>query len=526
MLFRSAAAVDAQRGSFMLHDQAREGLICRALLSSDGQVYTQEIAVDFTSGVSLAGWVMQEREALCIADVRHDSRWLHAEGRADEVRSVIAAPLMAQDGPLGVIMLTSPHINAFRQDQVQLLTTIANEIAIVIHNATLYTVINEIALERGELWAQQREENSKNQAILQSLGEGVIVLDEQEAVVLFNPAAEQILGLPAQMVVGQAISTITSTAGDDNDRVRRFIDGVEKGLRAIDEREANHNLMLELPSPDQAIALNFAQWLGPRGYRFGSVIVLRDVTREIDADRTKREFVSNVSHELRTPLTAIKGYTDLLLLGSTSKLDTEQISHLHVVRKNTRRLMDLIADLLEIGRLDDHRVQLSISNVEIGDVIREVVQSLGVESERKEIKIDTSIHTNIVPVEADTKRLTQVVTNLVSNAVKYTHRGGRVQVTAFINPAGLLQVNVQDTGVGISPDDQKKLGRRFVRFDSELRDESGGTGLGLSIAWSLIELHGGQMWVESEPGKGSTFSFVIPVRQPEQDGSGERNLHQ
>jgi GAF domain-containing protein/two-component sensor histidine kinase len=524
----AATAVGARRGSIMLREQNDNRLICRALLGSDGQVHTQTIAIAFDTGVSLAGWVMRHHEPICIADVRQDPRWLREEGRADEVRSVIAAPLMTQDGPLGVIMLSSPRINYFSQDQVQLLATIANEVAIVIHNATLYSVINEIALERGELWAQQREENSKNQAILQSLGEGVIVLDEQGNVALFNPAAEQMLDIPATFVLGKRIGELItySSLQMTSSRAHMFVDGVDQGLRVLNDRHANHNRMLELPAPDQVIALNFAQWLGPRGDRYGSVIVLRDVTREIDADRTKREFVSNVSHELRTPLTAIKGYVDLLLLGGAGHLDAEQTSYLQVVKNNTRRLMDLIADLLEIGRLDDNRVQLHFERVHIGDILRDVLQSLRVEVERKAMTIEVAVAEDVTPVMADPKRLTQVVTNLVSNAVKYTHREGRIAIAAFTNPAGLMQVNVQDNGVGISAEDQKKLGRRFVRFDNELRDEAGGTGLGLSIAWSLIELHGGQMWVESEPGKGSTFSFVIPASQPDRDGNGERDLPQ
>lgn len=519
----ASAAVGARRGSIMLHDPQANRLTCRAVLNSDGSVETKSFPISFEKGLGLSGWVMRHQEAVCIADVRGDDRWLREEGRAEEVRSVIAAPLMTQDGPLGVLILSSPRVNFFSQDQVQLLATIANEVAIVIHNATLYTVINEIAMERGELWAQQREENSKNQAILQSLGEGVIVVDEQQRVVLYNAAAEQILGIPASYVAGQSLARIAEyrDPGAVPDRAAQIYDGLQHGLRILADEGKNHNRMLELPAPAQSIVLNFAPWLGPRDTVFGSVLVLRDITREVEADRAKRDFISSVSHELRTPLTSIKGYVDLLLLGAGGQLSEGQLSFLSVVKNNANRLMELINDILEIGRIDSDKIQLSFEDVTIGNVFQDVLQTLRAEIERKRLAVSVQIDDAVPPIIADPRRLTQVVLNLASNAVKYTYPEGEIALRAALNPAGLLQVDVIDNGVGITPEQQQNLFRRFYRADNPLRDEAGGTGLGLSIARSLIELHGGEMWVESEVGKGSTFSFIIPLTQPEAEPVSE-----
>ncbi|MFO7167169.1 MAG: ATP-binding protein, partial [Chloroflexota bacterium] len=492
---------------------------CRAVLASDGTVQATNIPISFAHGEGLSGWVMREQQPVCIADVHADERWLHEEGRADEVRSVIAAPLMTQDGPSGVLMLSSPKVNSFSQEQVQLLATIANEVAIVIHNATLYTVINEIAMERGELWAQQREENSKNQAILQSLGEGVMVLDERQRVVLYNAAAEQILAIPADSLVGQPLTQLLKHSGSDtsSQRAEVMFEGLRQGLEALKEQARNHNRLMELPSPDQTIALNFAPWVDHRGNLYGSVVVLRDITREIEADRAKRDFISSVSHELRTPLTSIKGYVDLLLLGAAGQLSEGQLSFLSVVKNNANRLMDLINDILEIGRIDANKIQLAFEQVHIEHIFQDVLQTLQAEIDRKQLAVTTSVADDVPPITADPRRLTQVVLNLLSNAVKYTYPGGRIGLRASMNPAGLVQVDVEDNGVGISPEQQQHLFRRFYRADNPLRDEAGGTGLGLSIAKSLVELHGGEMWVESETGKGSTFSFIVPVVQPEQE---------
>jgi signal transduction histidine kinase len=262
--------------------------------------------------------------------------------------------------------------------------------------------------------------------------------------------------------------------------------------------------------------MNFAAVVRPDGVRYGSVAVLRDVTREIEADRAKRDFISSVSHELRTPLTSIKGYVDLLLLGAAGPIGEGQLSFLGVVKNNANRLMDLINDILEIGRIDADKIKLSFEQVSIDNVFQDVLQTLRAEIDRKSLSVQLDMREELPQITADLRRLTQVVLNVVSNAVKYTYAQGRVTLRAFVNPAGLLQIEVEDNGVGISPEQQQYLFRRFYRADNPLRDEVGGTGLGLSIAKSFVELHGGEMWVQSESGVGSTFSFILPVTQPEQ----------
>ena len=291
--------------------------------------------------------------------------------------------------------------------------------------------------------------------------------------------------------------------------------GLNDGLRLLDEHGHNYNRMLELSAPSQTIALNFAPWVGPRGAVYGSVVVMRDVTREIESDRAKREFISSVSHELRTPLTSIKGYVDLLMLGSAGQLSENQTAFLSVVKNNANRLMDLINDILEIGRIDSDKIVLNFEEVDIANMFADVLQTLRVQIDRKSMRVRAEVAERLPVITADSKRITQVVLNLISNAIKYTYAEGQILLRADLNPAGMVQIDVKDNGVGISQEDQKNLFRRFQRFDNPLRDEAGGTGLGLSIAKSLVELHGGEMWVESEPGEGSTFSFVIPVSQPD-----------
>jgi signal transduction histidine kinase len=177
--------------------------------------------------------------------------------------------------------------------------------------------------------------------------------------------------------------------------------------------------------------------------------------------------------------------------------------------------MELINDILEIGRIDADKIQLNFEDVSIDLVFQDVLQTMRAEIERKATNVKIDVASDLPTITADPRRVTQVVLNLVSNAVKYTYPGAHVNLRGFVNPAGLLQVDVEDDGVGLSPEQQEHLFRRFYRADNPLRDEVGGTGLGLSIAKSFIELHSGEIWVQSELGKGSTFSFMLPLTQPE-----------
>lgn len=513
----SSTNLGVGRGSIMLREQPTGELVCRAVLQDRGVVRSASQPIVFSGGTGLAGWVIQQQESARIADVRRDVRWIMEEGRADDVRSVAAVPLMTRDATLGVLILTSPLVDHFTEAHMRLLATIANEVAIAINNATLYSYITEMATRLADLLEHQREETSKSRAILRSVTEGVIVLDEEQRIALFNPAAEQVLGMAAAEVLDRPMVLLAGQGHSHAERKRAGIiyNGLHEGLEKSWEQQSIYSMSLELPDPAQTIAVNIAPVVGPDGRRYGDVAVLRDITREIEADRAKREFISKVSHELRTPLTAIKGHVDLLLLGSLGPLSEMQISGLNVARNNANRLRDLIEDILDISRIESGKIQLYFKLVDIRTVITDVAQSLGIEAERKNMTVTIEIADDLPLIVADQKRLTQVVLNLFSNAVKYTYAGGRIWVRAFLNPATMMQIEVEDNGVGMSTEQQAKLFRPFYRADNPLRDEVGGTGLGLSIARSLVEQHGGEMWVNSEQGKGSTFCFIIPLQQPE-----------
>lgn len=514
--------IGVARGSIMLRDTDSGNLVCRAVLYNRGDVRPANIPLSFAGGEGLAGWVMQHQEPVNIPDVLHDGRWVQETGRAEDVRSAAAVPLKTSNTAVGVLVLSSPKVNFFSDSQMNLLGTIASVVAAAVNNGQLYNYITDLATNNATLLQEQREEAAKSAAVFRSVTEGVIVLDPQQQITLFNPAAEQVLEIAAGDVLSRPLSTLLDHGSHEieHKRAQAIYHGLMNGLRQIEQNQASYITSLDLTDPQQVIALNIAPVVGPGGQRYGDVAVLRDITREIEADQAKRQFISDVSHELRTPLTAIKGYVDVLLLAGTSTLSEDQASYLTIIKNNTNRLKSLIDDILEFSRPDSKR-KLTFTHVEVPAIINEVVQSLKLEADKKQMVLHIDVPEHLPTVVADQKRITQVVFNLFSNAVKYTYAGGRIFVRASLNRANMMQIEVEDTGVGMSPDQVKKLFRPFYRADNPLRDVAGGTGLGLSIAKSFVEMHGGEMWVTSELGKGSTFSFIVPLQQADLGDSDE-----
>jgi signal transduction histidine kinase len=247
----------------------------------------------------------------------------------------------------------------------------------------------------------------------------------------------------------------------------------------------------------------------------GSVSVIRDITREVEVDRLKSEFVTNVSHELRTPMTSIKGYADLLLLGAAGQLGADQTRFLEIIRNNADRLSLLVNDLLDISRIESGRVQLVMRPTSVGDVIHDVQAILEshVEEQLKPMALRADVPPGLPAAWGDRERITQIIMNLADNAFNYTQPGGKIVLRAAHDPLrNEIVVQVSDTGIGIAPEDQLRLFDRFYRGEDELVLATSGTGLGLAIARQLAEMHGGQLKLaRSERGQGSTFELTLPV---------------
>jgi len=237
-----------------------------------------------------------------------------------------------------------------------------------------------------------------------------------------------------------------------------------------------------------------------------------------ELDRMKSDFVSNVSHELRTPLTAIKGAVDLILREVAGPLTEKQVHYLTRVRSNTQHLAGLINDLLDLAKIESGKIEFRSSRVSLSGLVHEVAEALRPVAAEKVIALETTIREPSILVWADRDKINQVLTNLIGNAIKFTPVQGRITVSASRNGGESVQVSVSDTGPGVPPDEKEKIFAKFYQIAEVNGENSKGTGLGLAIAKALVELHGGKIWVESEPGRGSTFSFTLPVSGRQSSG--------
>jgi signal transduction histidine kinase len=230
----------------------------------------------------------------------------------------------------------------------------------------------------------------------------------------------------------------------------------------------------------------------------------------VSANRSKSEFVSFVSHELKIPMTSIKGYSDLILSGATGQLNENQTSFLTTIRNNVNRMATLVSDLADISRIESGNIRLEPREVPVWDVIDEVVTLTRTQVTQKDQTVTVDIPQELPKAWCDRNRLAQILTNLISNAIKYTPEGGAVIVQAILIKE-MIQIKVEDNGLGMTPEDQEKLFSKFFRSADDKVREAPGTGLGLSITKNLIELQGGKVWFESEFRKGTSFYFTVPI---------------
>ncbi len=260
--------------------------------------------------------------------------------------------------------------------------------------------------------------------------------------------------------------------------------------------------------------------MSKHGRYLGRLYVFRDVTHEREVDRMKTQFVSMVSHELRTPLTSIKGFTEMILDEDFGDINNDQREFLGIVESNADRLISLVNDLLDISRIESGRVELKMVIADVGEMITIVVATMEHLIEEKSQTLEVVVDPSLPLIKLDRDRIIQVLTNLVSNAYKYTQSGGHIRLA--VEAAGAyVRFSVADNGFGISDEDQQKLFTRFFRVDSELTREIGGTGLGLNIVKTIIEMHGGEVTLDSKLGAGSTFAFTVPLMTGSESLAGE-----
>jgi PAS domain S-box-containing protein len=499
-------AVGAEQAFLLLSDLQSGQLICRAAWGTGDEASYVGSTLRFARGEGLAGWVVQHHKAAIVSDTREDLRWVRPREGAPEHRSVLATPLAVSDVVLGALLLSHTQPDFFNEEHLRLVEAAATQVAIAINNAELYNLIRDQAEQVGTMLKEQQIEATKSQAILEGVADGVMVADARGKVILFNAAAERILDLPREQALGRMTDEMLGLYGS---QAQDWMEAVAGWVHHPETFKAEEYLAARLGIGSRIVSVHLAPVLMSDEF-LGTVSVFRDVTVEVEAERAKTEFVSTVSHELRTPMTSIKGYADLLLMGAAGNLTNQQSDFLAIIKSNTDRLTMLVNDLLDISRIESGRLALSLKEMQVSGVIIQVVRAMQARVAEKRLALRSDVPPELPSVLADSDRVIQILTNLVANAYQYTLPGGEIVVTA--RPCGEeVHISVHDTGIGIAPEDQDKIFVRFFRADDPLVQEMPGTGLGLAIVRSLVEMQGGRIWVESQLGAGSTFTFTLPT---------------
>ncbi len=547
---KSLELLNAEAGSLLLADDAGETLTFEVVL---GPVGDQLRGAQLPVGSGVAGAVAKELRLLIVNDAQTDPRLNVSFDRTTEfvTRNLICVPMVSHDRLVGVIEVLNKRAPAgFSEEDTELLTSFAAQAAIAIENARLFTMTDQALAERvQELHTMQVIDRQLNASLdfahvmeltlehamdAVAAPTGVMGVINEEGTGLYLLAQR---GVPAEYaryrdepwpvergIIGRVARTGQPVVAGNVKDYPEFEPVVahtrsQMAVPVLRQGAVRGVISLESPHPDAFSQDDLAFVTRLADHAAIAIENARLYQQAQAANQAKTEFMSVASHELKIPMTSIKGYAKLLALGTGGELTERQRQFLNVIAANVDRMDRLVADLLDVSRIEAGRLRLEMGPVDLHEVIETVIQSVKAQIEAKQLTLEVEIPPALPHVWGDQGRLVQVITNLVSNAYKYTPDGGQIRIAADgvadSSSSGHLTVSVSDTGLGISPEDQQKLFTKFFRADDPRVRDVPGTGLGLSITKSLVEMHGGEIWVQSELGKGTTFAFTLPIAHGE-----------
>ncbi|MBI5366880.1 MAG: GAF domain-containing protein [Planctomycetes bacterium] len=435
---------------------------------------------------------------------------------------VACVPLRGISGVIGTLGVCSKLARSYRTREVELLTTFGNYAAIAVERIQAFRNTEKRAVE---LASETYQQKFFLQSILESIGDGVYAVDPAQKIRTWNPAAENITGYKTSDVVGRLCLEALRYADDQGaplDEARL------QNLKASQHREA---LLNTAAGKTINVSLDTSPLMDQEGKPVGVLEVFRDITREkalvealVKASNAKSHFVAVVSHELRTPLNGILGFAQMLQSGLSGALNEKQTAYVKQIRTSGQHLLRVINDILNLSKIEAGKMELNREKVAMRDIVESSVGMVIPLVKEKNLNLTCTVDDEVGVIVGDSAKLKQVVYNLVSNAVKFTPNGGAIAVSASplektegqfeeFRSTGkkYVRVDVKDTGIGVSEANRKRLFVPFQQVDSSYTREFEGTGLGLSLTKRMVELHGGTITVQSEVGKGSTFSFILPA---------------
>jgi PAS domain S-box-containing protein len=431
----------------------------------------------------LSGDVFQSRSPLALEDVTADERLVGADpfllaGHA----AFLGVPLSGPEGTLaGVLSVYARKPRQWRPEEVEALLALAGNTSAALANADLYS---RVSLEK-----------ERSVAILANIADGIVAVDRDGRVVLWNSAAEAITGVPQEEAIGRTTVQV----------LQRQLESAE-----IETRSGQRLISIMRGGEEVWLSLSEAVMRDPLGAVAGRIFAFRDISADRMVEQVKSDFVAAVSHELRTPLTSIYGFAETLLRQDIPFGDEERRTFLGYIASESERLTEIVDQLLNVARLDAGDLQVELGRIDVGSVVSELVETVEESGVMNGHRFEIDLPDEPLAAEADPDKVRQVFNILVENALRYSPGGGTVTV-GVRRSDDRVEVRVADQGIGIPAAERERIFRKFYRAESAARDGAAGTGLGLFIAKELVTAMGGRIWVDSTEGEGSSFSFELPA---------------
>jgi PAS domain S-box-containing protein len=406
---------------------------------------------------------------------------------------VVALPMTIEAQLIGVVYVFRTGGIAFSANDRRLLASFADQAAIAVQNARLYQ--------------QVIQEKARLDAIIEHSGDGVMILEPDRRIAVFNRALAAMSGIPAEEAVGRFCYDVLKLEGTEPAGVDLCDEANAAVFSSATDRRYVEGDIHRGDGSVVTVGITYSPLFNDEGQLVNITASVRDITHFREAEEMKSTFISVISHELKTPVALIKGYAGTLSREDT-EWDRETVSEsLAVIEEETDRLTGLIDNLLDVSRMQAGALKLEISFVDLSALAEKTVEKFRTQTARHTFVLDFPHDLPTVP--GDEGRLRQVLDNLLSNAIKYSPDGGQIRVGGRADDQQVY-VAVTDEGIGIPDDEQENIFDRFYRIRSGVSERTKGAGLGLFLIKTIVEAHGGRVWVESQPGGGSTFIFTLP----------------
>jgi PAS domain S-box-containing protein len=451
--------------------------------SASGEGAEEAVGSRTSVTARLSGDVFQSRSPLAVEDVSSDERLAGEDaillaGHA----AFLGVPLSGPEGTLaGVLAVYARKPRHWRPEETEALLALAGNTSAALANAELYS---RVSLEK-----------ERSVAILANIADGIVAVDRDGEVVLWNSAAEEITGVAQEEAIGLTTLQV-----------------LQRQLESGDVETPSGQRLVSIVRGGEEVWLSLSEAVmrDPLGAVAGRIFAFRDISADRMVEQVKSDFVAAVSHELRTPLTSIYGFAETLLRQDVPFGEDERRIFLGYIASESERLTEIVDQLLNVARLDAGDLQVELGRIDVASVVSELVETVEESGVMNGHRFEIDLPDEPLAAEADPDKVRQVFNILVENALRYSPGGGTVTVGARRNH-DRVEVRVADEGIGIPAAERERIFRKFYRAESAARDGAAGTGLGLFIAKELVTAMGGRIWVDSTEGKGSSFSFELPV---------------